>query len=79
MLVLWSTLWWLSEVVYKRIQPMAVWSIYKSGSSTIYIYSQEVRILQNELKVKNGLFQEVRKFLTSKNVFYMFKTTFTST
>ena len=52
------------------IVTMAVWSIYKLGSSTIYIYSQEVRILQNELKVENVLFQEVQKFLTSKNVFY---------
>ena len=55
---------------------MAVWSIYKSGSSTIYIYSQEVRILQNLLKVQNVLFQEVQKFLTSKNVFYIFKMTY---
>ena len=47
---------------------MAVWSIYKSGSSTIYIYSQEVRILQNEIRVENVLFQEVRKFFMSKNV-----------
>ena len=42
------------------IKPMAVWSIYKSGSSSIYIYSQEVRILQNELK-----FQKCKiRFLT---------------
>ena len=57
---------------------MALWSIYKSGSYTIDNKSYKVRILQNELKVENGLFQEVRKIFTSKNVFYILKTTFTS-
>ena len=52
---------------------MEVWSIYKSGSSTIYIYYQEVRILQNELKVENVLFQEFQKFKLSVCMFYLGK------
>ena len=50
------------------IKLMAVWSIYKSGSSSIYIYSQEVRILQNELKFQKckNTFFDVNNFWTSQ-------------
>ena len=44
---------------------------YEASTNPEVLLSHKVRILQNELRVENVLFQEVTKFLTSKNVFYI--------